>query len=58
MADIVYIRLQKKFLQNTMSVDYSVGLSYETSNSFGIIGEIGGMIGKTSDFIDSNEAIL
>lgn len=43
---------------NTMSVDYSVGLSYEAANSLGIIGEIGGMIGKSSNFIGSNDAII
>jgi hypothetical protein len=51
-------KIAEKVSVNTLTVDYSVGLSAEISDSIGLIGEIGGMIGKTSNFIDSNEALL
>lgn len=51
-------KIAEKVSVNTLTLDYSVGLSAETSDTIGLIGEIGGMIGKTSNFIDSNEAIL
>ena len=51
-------KIAEKVSVNTLTLDYSVGLSAEISDSIGIMGEIGGTIGKTSNFIDSSQALL
>ncbi|MDP3936332.1 MAG: outer membrane beta-barrel protein [Alphaproteobacteria bacterium] len=51
-------KIAEKVSANTMTVDFSLGMSQEVSANFGIIGEINILIGKSSNFIDTNDAIL
>lgn len=50
--------IAEKVSKDTLTVDFSVGGGMEVSSSFGIMGELGSTIGRTSNFIDSNDAII